>query len=85
MLFRRTWVTEHKNLIFRMPMKLIFLLTIIYMTGSYVFHFESCRNHSYYVLDSTINVTESHHHEFKTGGGSYPITILPEVKLKTNN
>lgn len=36
------------------------------------------RNHSYYVLDSTINVTESHHHEFKTGGGSYPITILPE-------
>ena len=67
-----------------MPMKLIFLLTIIYMTGSYVFHFESCRNHSYYVLDSTINVTESHHHEFKTGGGSYPITILPEVKLRTN-
>ncbi|XP_022798507.1 uncharacterized protein LOC111336649, partial [Stylophora pistillata] len=36
------------------------------------------RNHSYYVLDSTISVTESHHHEFKTGGGSYPITILPE-------
>ena len=56
-----------------------------FMTGSYAFHFESCRNHSYYVLDSTINVTESHHHEFKTGGGSYPITILPEVKLKTNN
>ena len=55
-----------------------------FMTGSYVFHFESCRNHSYYVLDSTINVTESHHHEFKTGGGSYPITILPEVKLRTN-
>jgi len=36
------------------------------------------RNHSYYILGTTIEVTESHHHEFKTGGGNYPISILPE-------
>ncbi|KAJ7391759.1 hypothetical protein OS493_016046 [Desmophyllum pertusum] len=30
------------------------------------------RNNSYYVLDSTISVTESHRHEFKTGGGKLP-------------
>ena len=40
----------------------------------------SFRNHSYYILGTTIEVTESHHHEFKTGGGNYPISILPEVK-----
>ena len=38
-----------------------------------------CRQKSYYVYDSVIPVTESRHHEFKTGGGNYPITILPEV------
>ena len=37
------------------------------------------RQKSYYVYDSVIPVTESRHHEFKTGGGNYPITILPEV------
>jgi len=36
------------------------------------------RQNSYYVYDSVIPVTESRHHEFKTGGGNYPISILPE-------
>ncbi|XP_068671492.1 schlafen-like protein 1 [Montipora foliosa] len=36
------------------------------------------RKNSYFVLDSVMPVTESHRHEFKTGGGRYPITILPE-------
>ena len=44
----------------------------------------SFRNHSYYILGTTIEVTESHHHEFKTGGGSYPISILPEVQRVRN-
>ncbi|CAH3160677.1 unnamed protein product [Porites evermanni] len=37
------------------------------------------RQSSYYIYDSVISVTESRHHEFKTGGGNYPISILPEV------
>lgn len=36
------------------------------------------RQHSYYVLDSCVAVTESRNHEFKTGGGNYAIHILPE-------
>lgn len=36
------------------------------------------RKSSYYIYDSVISVTESRHHEFKTGGGNYPISILPE-------
>ena len=37
------------------------------------------RQRSQYVYDSVIPVTESRRHEFKTGGGNYVITILPEV------
>ena len=43
--------------------------------------FNLFRQNSYYVYDSVIPVTESRHHEFKTGGGNYPISILPEVHV----
>ena len=37
------------------------------------------RTNSYYLYGSVIPVTESKQHEFKTGGGAYPMTILPKV------
>lgn len=36
------------------------------------------RKNPYYLYDSVIPVTESKQHEFKTGGGKYPINILPK-------
>ena len=35
-----------------------------------------------YVWDDIVNLRESRNFEFKTGGGAYPIQILPEVGKK---
>ena len=51
--------------------------SLVECNGQHSFFF--LRKNSYFVLDSVMPVTESHWHEFKTGGGRYPITILPEV------
>lgn len=33
-----------------------------------------------YLLDHIVDMRESRNFEFKTGGGAYPIEILPEVR-----
>ena len=34
----------------------------------------------YYTFNQFVNMRESRNFEFKTGGGAYPIHILPEVR-----
>lgn len=59
-------------------MKLLDLITVRVSASSFFSLSSFFRQNSYYVYDSIIPVTESRHHEFKTGGGNYAISILPE-------